>query len=75
MMMNLFYEEKHYYVNMIIAWLFAEAFIKQRAKTLEFLKSHRLNKFTINKGISKCRDSLRVSVEDKEMLIRYRARQ
>lgn len=71
-LMNMFYEEKEYYVNMVIAWLFSECFIKQREKTINYLKTHRLNKFTINKGISKCRDSFRVSKEDKERLLRYR---
>ncbi|MPN55512.1 hypothetical protein SDC9_203196 [bioreactor metagenome] len=70
--MNSFYNEDEYYVNMVVAWLFAECFTKQRQKTLEFLNAHRLNKFTINKGISKCRDSFRVSKEDKEMLLKYR---
>lgn len=70
--MNMFYNEEHYYVNMINAWLFCECFIKRRDKTVEFLKTHKLNKFTINKGISKCRDSFRVTKEDKEMLIKYR---
>jgi len=72
--MNSFYDETHYYVNMMNAWLFCECFIKRRDKTIDFLKSHKLNKFTINKGISKCRDSYRVSKEDKQMLIQYRAR-
>lgn len=70
--MNSFYDEAHYYVNMINAWLFCECFIKRRDNTINFLKNHKLNKFTINKGISKCRDSYRVSIEDKEMLIQYR---
>jgi 3-methyladenine DNA glycosylase AlkD len=70
--MNKFYNEEHYYVNMMNAWLFCECFIKRREKTIKFLKSHKLNKFTINKGISKCRDSYRVSTEDKEMLLKYR---
>lgn len=72
--LNKFYLEKEYYVNMIVAWLFCEMFIKRRKETLSFLKSHQLNKFTINKGISKCRDSFRVSQEDKDMLITYRVR-
>lgn len=70
--MNRFYNEKHYYVNMMNAWLFCECFIKRRNKTIVFLKHHKLNKFTINKGISKCRDSYRVSAEDKEMLLKYK---
>lgn len=72
--MNRFYNEDHYYVNMMIAWLFCECFIKRREETIEYLKTHKLNKFSINKGISKCRDSYRVSIEDKEMLIGYRVK-
>lgn len=72
--MNSFYDETHYYVNMMNAWLFCECFIKRRNQTIDFLKSHKLNKFTINKGISKCRDSYRVSKEDKEMIIQYRVK-
>ncbi len=72
--LNSFYEENHYYVNMMIAWLFCECFIKRREETREFLKTHKLNKFTINKGISKCRDSYRVAKNDKEMLIKYRVK-
>ncbi|MBQ4557800.1 MAG: DNA alkylation repair protein [Clostridia bacterium] len=67
-------EEQHYYVNMMNAWLIAEAFTKQREKTLEFLEKHTLNNFTINKAISKCRDSYRVSKEDKQMLLKYKVK-
>ncbi len=70
--MNSLYDETDYYVNMMNAWLFCECFIKRREETIKFLKTHQLNKFTINKGISKCHDSYRVSKEDKEMLTKYR---
>ena len=70
--MNSLYSEEHYYVNMMNAWLFCECFIKRREMTLAFLKNHKLNKFTINKGISKCRDSYRVSLDDKELLLKYK---
>lgn len=70
--LNSFKNEEEYYVNMINAWIFAECFTKQREKTIEFLSSHKLNTFTINKGIQKCRDSFRVSKEDKEMLLRFK---
>lgn len=70
--MNSLYNETDYYVNMMNAWLFCECFIKRREETIKFLKTHQLNKFTINKGISKCHDSYRVSKEDKEMLNKYR---
>ena len=61
--------EKEYYVNMAVAWLVCECFIKRRSETLLFLKNNRLNAFTQNKAISKCRDSYRVSKEDKELLL------
>ncbi|NCB48037.1 MAG: DNA alkylation repair protein [Clostridia bacterium] len=72
--LNSFEMETEYYVNMINAWIFAECFTKQREKTIKFLDSHKLNKFTINKGIQKCRDSFRVSKEDKEMLLKYKVK-
>ena len=67
-----FTDEEHYYVNMMNAWLLCECFIKQREKTLNYLENHKLNKFTINKGIQKCRDSFRVSKEDKELLLQFK---
>ena len=63
--------EDKYYVNMIIAWLIAECFVKQRNKTLDFLKIYK-NRFAVNKAISKCYDSFRVSNEDKSMLKQFR---
>lgn len=70
--LNLFEKETEYYVNMVNAWLVCELFIKRREKTIEFLRSNKLNKFTINKAISKCRDSFRVSDEDKALLLKYK---
>lgn len=67
-----FKNEEHYYVNMMNAWLLCECFTKQREKTLKYLKKNNLNKFTLNKGIQKCRESRRVSAEDKEMLLKYK---
>lgn len=66
------YSEEEYYVNMAVAWLMCEIVIKNRNQAFEYLKHHKLNKFTINKAISKCRDSYRVSQEDKEKLKEYR---
>lgn len=70
--LDLFYSEENYYVNMVNAWLLCECFIKNREETMKYLDNHNLNKFTINKAISKCRDSYRVSSEDKEMLLKYK---
>ncbi|MDD3831634.1 MAG: DNA alkylation repair protein [Clostridia bacterium] len=64
--------EEHYYVNMMSAWLLCECFIKQRERTLAFLQNNRLNNFVQNKCIQKCRESLRVSQEDKQMLLLYK---
>lgn len=64
--------EKEYYVNMAVAWLVAECFTKCREATLRFLNEGRYNAFVAGKAVSKCRDSYRVSAEDKQMLLRYR---
>ena len=64
--------EEKYYVNMAVAWLMCELMIKNRNQTLKYLENHKLNDFTINKTISKCRDSYRVSKADKDFLLKYR---
>jgi len=67
-----FYNEKEYYVNMVNAWLLCEMMIKYRNQTIEYLDNSHLNEFTINKCVQKCRDSFRISVKDKEMLLKYK---
>ena len=69
---NSLQSEEKYYVNMAVAWLLCELMIKNRNQTLKYLENHKLNDFTINKTISKCRDSYRISNEDKDFLIKYR---
>lgn len=71
-LLNRFENEEHYYVNMMNSWLLCECFIKQREKTLAYLKNNTLNRFTMNKGIQKCRESRRVSLTDKDMLLKYK---
>jgi len=66
------YKEEDYYVNMAVSWLLCELFIYNREETINYLKNNKLNKFTINKMISKCRDSYRVSDQDKELLLKYK---
>lgn len=63
---------EEYYVNMMVAWTLCELFIKQRNKTLSFLEKGEYNDFVANKTVSKCRDSFRVSKEDKEMLLKFK---
>lgn len=72
--LDTFTYEEHYYVNMMNAWLLCECFIKQRDLTLKYLNNHKLNTFTINKAIQKCRESYRVNKEDKELLLKYKKR-
>lgn len=69
---DMFYNEDSYYVNMIISWLLCELMIKQQEKTLLYLKRNKLNDFTINKFISKCRDSYRIDIYLKEYLLNYK---
>lgn len=57
-----------YYINMGIAWLLCECFIKYRDKTLAYFLKSQVNVFTFNKTISKIRESYRVTKEDKEYL-------
>ena len=62
-------DEQEYYVNMAIAWLVCEAFVKRREETLALLSSDALSAWAQNKAISKCRDSFRISPEDKALLL------
>ena len=66
--------EEHYYVNMAAAWLLCEKFIFYPDKVFNYLKHQKSNKFIINKGISKCRDSFRVSKENKDKLLEYKVK-
>ena len=45
------------------------AFVKFRIRTLELLESRTLDPWVQNKSIQKCRESRRVSAEDKQMLL------
>lgn len=62
-----------HYVEMAAAWLISVMMVKNREVTLAYLASkNNLSDFVQNKAISKCRDSLRVSAGDKELLITLR---
>ena len=70
--LNLLSDENEYYVNMSGAWLLAECMTTYRDSTIEYYNSNTTNNFIINKSISKCRDSFRISKEDKEFLLSYK---
>ena len=57
-----------YYVRMGIAWGVATAYVKYPEKVLGLLKEKMLDIWTHNKAIQKCRESRRVSAQNKEML-------
>ena len=67
-------DEKEYYVNMCISWFLCDAFIKQREMTIQFLNNENVSDFVLNKTISKCCDSFRVSNEDKLYLKQLKCR-
>lgn len=57
-----------YYVNMMIAWFFAEALVKQYDAALPYLRSYRLAPWTHNKAIQKATESYRISDAQKAFL-------
>lgn len=61
-----------YYVQMMQAWYFATALVKQEDKMLSLLKSKTLVPFVQNKTIQKARESKRISESLKRELINYK---
>ncbi len=59
---------KEYYVNMMTAWLFAEALVKQWDTAISFIQNKKLEIWTHNKTIQKACESFRISPEHKELL-------
>lgn len=57
-----------YYVNMMIAWYFATALVKQPDAIMPFIEERRLEKWTHNKAIQKAIESYRISDETKTYL-------
>lgn len=61
-------KSEDYYVNMMIAWFFATALVKQYDSTIVFLEKKCLPVWTHNKTIQKARESFRITKEKKEYL-------
>lgn len=59
---------EEYYVNMMIAWLFADALVFQWDVAVSFLTSHSLEKWTHNKSIQKACESFRITDKQKKYL-------
>ena len=56
---------ENYYIKMANAWLLSVCFVKHPEETYKYLRKNKLDKFTINKTISKICDSYRVGEEVK----------
>lgn len=65
-------QSDEYYVNMAIAWCLCECFIKYPLKIDKYLNKDYLNKFVLNKTISKICDSYRVDDKTKNRLKKRR---
>ncbi|HIR13449.1 MAG TPA: DNA alkylation repair protein [Candidatus Choladousia intestinavium] len=63
-----------YYVRMAQAWALSVAFVKYREKTLERFQTGIKDAWVQNKAIQKCRESRRVSPQDKELLLGWKRR-
>lgn len=61
-------KSEEYYLNMMIAWFFATALVKQWESAIVYLENNRLSKWTHNKTIQKAIESYRISPEQKEYL-------
>ena len=57
-----------YYVNMMTAWLFADALVYKWDTAIKFLQEQKLDTWTHNKTIQKARESFRITPEQKEYL-------
>ena len=65
-------EQGQYYVDMAFAWILSVCFVKYREKTLKIFEKKCLSKFVQNKAIQKCRESFRVSFDDKQLLLNFK---
>ena len=57
-----------YYLNMMIAWVFATALAKQWDATILYLEEEKLSDWVHHKTIQKARESYRITPEQKEYL-------
>jgi hypothetical protein len=57
-----------YYVNIMTAWLFSEALVKQWDAAVVYIEDHRLDTWTNNKAIQKACESYRITDEKKAYL-------
>lgn len=61
-------ESEEYYVNMMRAWYYATALVKQYKDTIVYIENNKLDTWTHNKTIQKARESYRIEEDKKEYL-------
>ena len=61
-------KNKEYYVHMAIAWLISFCYIKQKAKTKDYLLRTKIDNSVYNKALQKTIESNRITKEEKEVL-------
>ncbi len=61
-------KREEFYINMVIAWLLSETYIKFPKETYVFIKSNKFNTNLLDKVINKIMGSYRVKEEDKKKL-------
>lgn len=61
-----------YYVNMASSWALSVAFYKYPQKVREILENNELTVWVHNKTIQKCRESNRISDDDKRYLVKLK---
>lgn len=61
-------KREEYYIQMAVAWAISICLIKYYDKTLNYLKTTNLDKFTYNKALQKAIESYRITKEQKQTL-------
>ena len=61
-------KSEEYYINMMIAWYFATALVKQYESAIKYIKENRLSIWVHNKTIQKAVESYRINSETKDYL-------
>lgn len=61
-----------YYINMEIAWYMATALAKQWEVTIPYIEGKKMNQWVHNKTIQKCRESFRITKEQKTYLQQFK---
>jgi len=66
-------DTRRYYVMMAVAWAVSACYIRFPEATEKLLAAGKLDAVTQNNAVQKIRDSYRVSQEDKDRMLRYKA--